>query len=171
MKRERCTVKWKVRKELPHLQSQLTNGRYLRDVRRLIPALLFIWIFTHLRQTSGLDLSWRWSDLYLLLSFLTSSPLLLASWQEWRRQHREKRATHTTAVQDGENQPRATSAASTTKQSASTPVTKAARRRGRWLDQFIFFCGRLVLDLLILVVSPPFGLYWLVRHFWQQLKQ
>lgn len=115
---------------------------YLRQLRQLIPAVLFIWLFTHLQQTSGLDLAWQWSDAYLLLSFLASSPLW---WQFWQRRQAGK----------------ASQASLSAEQQLS--AMKATQRRGRYLDHFFTFGGRLAINLFVLIVSPLFAIYWLLQ--------
>ncbi|WP_125766940.1 hypothetical protein [Lapidilactobacillus wuchangensis] len=115
---------------------------YLRHLRQLIPAVLFVWLFTHLQQTSGLDLAWRWTDAYLLVSFLGSSPLWWHVWQLWQARRQSQRELQ------AEQQVKQMS---------------AQHRRGRYLDRFFTFCGRLALNLLVLAISPLFAIYWLLQ--------
>ena len=42
---------------------------------RELPAVLVLWLFTHLRQTGGLRMTPQWFDLYLLFAWLVFSPL------------------------------------------------------------------------------------------------
>lgn len=47
----------------------------MRMVLRSIPAVVVLWLFMHLRQAGGLAFDVRWSDWYLLISWLVFSPM------------------------------------------------------------------------------------------------
>lgn len=142
---------------------QFELAPYLQQVRRLIPAVLFWWIFTHLQQTSRLDLNWQWTDVYLLISFVGSSPFFWLVWQQ-RQTRRATQQWEKQAVDTTQSSAKPAQQQKNSKTAIDQQVRQyqGQHRRGRYLDQFFVFGGRLAINLVVLVVSPFFAIYWLL---------
>lgn len=107
---------------------------YGLKICRLVPAFLFLWLFAHLRQTSGLDLTWRWFDLYLLLSFLVGAPLF---WSELITRQKKRQAQRREQI-----------------------PTPPASKKTTWLDRIFTFGGHLAMNIGLLLLGPIYFLYW-----------
>ena len=107
---------------------------YWLKIRRLVPAFLFLWLFAHLRQTSGLDLTWRWFDLYLLFSFFVGAPLF---WSELIDLQKKRQAAQRDHIKV-----------------APTP------KKATWLDRIFTFGGHLAMNIGLLLLGPGYCLYW-----------
>lgn len=68
----------------------------MKTILKEIPAVVVLWLFTHLRQTGGLAIDLRWTDGYLLVAWLVLTPFATQLMQEL---HRDVQQTNTAKQQ------------------------------------------------------------------------
>ncbi|WP_261807325.1 hypothetical protein [Lapidilactobacillus luobeiensis] len=132
----------------------MTEKIYRRLLLKTLPALILLGLFTHLRQTSGIDWRPQWFDLYLVLSYCGGLPWLKLTGQRWWQKRHQ---------QDDPSQVAQTQAAP----DSATTAASVPPLRTTWLDHLFIFCGELALNSLWLLLSGPFAVaYW----SWRLLK-